>query len=94
MLYSAPGAYLDDGGVTHPVSSVEAYLPWNNSWVYLLDLPVIQHPDGSKYRMNQAPIRYFPAYKQFIVEVLPLGPSLVPAGRKQRGLADFGGDSN
>ena len=43
LLYSTtplytPGFYLEEG-VLHPISSVEVYLPWNNTWLELPSLP-------------------------------------------------------
>ena len=31
--------YRDESGVPHPTPSVELYIPWNNTWVFLPSLP-------------------------------------------------------
>ena len=49
--------YRDNDGVHHQVTSVEVYLPWNDTWVGLADLPVWQH-EGSEIKMNEAGMIY------------------------------------
>ena len=37
------GAYFEKEDI-HTTSKVELYIPWNNTWVYLPDLPEIEDP--------------------------------------------------
>ena len=55
-LYITTGAYMDDKGTMHPVSSAELYIPWNNTWVPLPTLPDMTDDDGSVYHMTNTHI--------------------------------------
>ena len=55
-LYITTGAYMDDRGTRHPVSGVELYIPWNNTWVPLPTLPDWADDDGSVYHMTDTHI--------------------------------------
>ena len=41
-----------DGDGYHPTNSVELYLPWNNTWVSLHDLPDFPADDGAVVNMT------------------------------------------
>ena len=47
---------MDDAGVYHSVNSVELYLPWNNTWVFLPQLPQFTNGDGSVISMTDTHI--------------------------------------
>ena len=54
-------------GVVHPTSSVEVYLPWNDTWLELPPLPVL--PPG--HRMTES--RIFSLNRGGILKLLLLG---------------------
>ena len=39
---------MDEKGAWHPVHSVEVFLPWNNTWIFLPQLPVRNHGGGER----------------------------------------------
>ena len=41
-IFINPGAYRDKEHVRHSISSVELYVPWNNTWVNLPLLPFVE----------------------------------------------------
>ena len=55
LTVSHTGVYLDDGGVYHPVHSVEVYIPWNDAWLDLPPLPDMEEDDG---RMDMTAIMH------------------------------------
>jgi hypothetical protein len=48
MVHILTGLYQN--GVDHPVHSAEVYLPWNDTWVELPDLPSFRDPKTGTYK--------------------------------------------
>ena len=57
VYYSSSGVYMDNDRAVHPVTSVEVYLPWNDTWVGLADMPDGEQ-EGLKMKINQAGMIY------------------------------------